>query len=63
MEPKKKGHMNFYECCDLRKKVYIIHRFALHRIFKEEEWHLIGASNTVGLNVDLDKVFELAFGK
>ena len=22
--PKNKGHMNFYECCDLTKKVYLI---------------------------------------
>ena len=23
LKPKNKGHMNFYECCDLTKKVYI----------------------------------------
>ena len=23
LEPKNKGHMNFYECCDLTKKVYL----------------------------------------
>ena len=22
LKPKNKGHMNFYECCDLMKKVY-----------------------------------------
>ena len=24
LKPKNKGHMNFYECCDLTKKVYLI---------------------------------------
>ena len=23
LKPKNKGHMNFYECCDLTKKVYL----------------------------------------
>ena len=23
LKPKKKGHINFYECCDLTKKVYL----------------------------------------
>ena len=24
LKPKNKGHTNFYECCDLTKKVYLI---------------------------------------
>ena len=24
LKPKSKGHMNFYECCDLTKKVYLL---------------------------------------
>ena len=24
LKPKNKGHMNFYECCDLTKKVYLV---------------------------------------
>ena len=24
LKPKNKGHMNFYECCDLMKKVYLV---------------------------------------
>ena len=30
LKPKNKGHTNFYECCDLTKKVYLI----LHIIFE-----------------------------
>ena len=25
LKPKNKGHMNFYECCDLTEKVYLIY--------------------------------------
>ena len=24
LKPKNKGHTNFYECCDLTKKVYLV---------------------------------------
>ena len=24
LKPKNKGHANFYKCCDLKKKVYLI---------------------------------------
>ena len=33
MKPKNKGHMNFYECCDLTENVYLL----LHSlVFKEK---------------------------
>ena len=28
-KPKNKGHTNFYECCDLTKKVYLVYVCAL----------------------------------
>ena len=31
LKPKNKGHTNFYECCDLTKKVYLVHT---HNIWK-----------------------------
>ena len=33
LKPKYKGHTNFYDCCDLTKKVYLIAHilFARHR--------------------------------
>ena len=27
LEPKNKGHTNFYECCDLTKEVYLMNSF------------------------------------
>ena len=27
LEAKNNGHMNFYECCDLTKKVYLIYMY------------------------------------
>ena len=27
--PKKKSHTNFYECCDLTKKVYLTHTHSI----------------------------------
>ena len=30
LKPKNKGHSNFYECCDLTKKVYLNPIFSLH---------------------------------
>ena len=26
LKPKNKGHINFYECCDLTEKVYLVER-------------------------------------
>ena len=34
LKPKNKGHTNFYKCCDLMKKVYLVHILKLvFRIF------------------------------
>ena len=32
LKPKNKGHMNFYECCDLTEKVYLL--YILNLVFK-----------------------------
>ena len=31
LQPKNKGHINFYECCDLTKKVCLMHTFQPHQ--------------------------------
>ena len=33
LKPKNKDHVNFYECCDLTKKVYLIY---IHTYYLEE---------------------------
>ena len=37
-KPQNKGHTNFYECCDLTKKVYLM--YIHHSMHKERKKHL-----------------------
>ena len=45
LKPKNKDHMNFYECCDLTKKVYLIYMYLVHYIHKWKNfWHALPSS-------------------
>ena len=49
LKPKNKGHTNFYECCDLTKKVYLIYMFVPVLVtlesFLTKKYNYVGTSD------------------
>jgi len=56
LDPKNKGHKNFYECCDLTKE-YIYNVVALELLLLEQTCHLLwtgGRGNTQKFSHEID---------
>ena len=51
LKPKNKGHTNFYECCDLTKKVYLVlpHR---QKEIPESQQNVISSTSEISLYCD-----------
>ena len=51
-KPKNKGQTNFYECCDLTKKVYLVHTYIETRRRRSERKMELSSSSRVAQTID-----------